>query len=115
MSGVPTPIISHSQSTPQVHIQQPPAVSTAETSTVGDPSHPAGNFLTVETATYSNPTANLPDFGVAGPVQAGPCPASASVPVSKAGVAYTNVVTSVTTTVSMAAPFNQPMLATCQC
>jgi hypothetical protein len=82
MSGVPTPIISHSQASPKVHKQQPPALSAATTSTVGDPSHPAGNFLTVETATYSKLTANLPVFGAAGPVQAGPCPVSASVPVA---------------------------------
>jgi hypothetical protein len=87
MSGVPTPIISHSQLSPQAHIQQPSAVSAATTSTVVDPSHLAGNFLTVETATCSNPPANLPVLGAAGPVQAAPCPVSAIVPVSEAGVA----------------------------
>jgi hypothetical protein len=109
MSGVPTPIIS--PSSPQAHIQQPPAVSAATTSAVRGPSHPAGNSFTAETATYSNHTVNLPVIGAAGPVQTGPCLVSASVPVSEAGFAYTNMVTSVTTTVSMAAPSNQPMLA----
>jgi hypothetical protein len=36
----------------------------------------------------------LPVIGAAGPFQSGPCPVSTSVPVSEAGVAYTNLVTS---------------------